>query len=94
MNGHKKSRRVIVAALATVALSVAACGRGSDDTVRTAAAEAPAAVEHRLAGLSPDAADRWSTNNRLVGLSADAAGRWSTNNRLAGFSADAAEQWG
>jgi hypothetical protein len=94
MRAHSKARQLIVVALAAAALTVA-CGTRSDVNLVGEAA-APTA-EHRLAGLSADAADRWTgAENRLAGLSADAADRWTTGGveyRLVGFTADAADRW-
>ena len=61
MTGHSKARRLILGAVAATVLAVA-CGNRSDvNLVGNEAAAAPVAAEHRLAGLSADAADRWST---------------------------------
>lgn len=102
MGLNQKVSRLIVIAVTAIALSVVACGTQGEVSVvgNEPAAAAEAGTEHRLAGLSADAADQWSTteaNNRLVGLSADAADQWSTQtgaeDRLDGLSADAAEAW-
>jgi hypothetical protein len=96
MRGHSKGRRLILVAVTATALTVVACGKRSDvNVVGVEPAAAAVVAEHRLAGLSADAADRWTgAEHRLAGLSADAADRWTgAEHRLAGLSADAADRW-
>jgi hypothetical protein len=96
MTAHSKARQLIIGALAATAL-VVACGTRSDVNVVGGTPAAASTAEHRLAGLSADAADRWTgAEYRLAGLSADAADRWTTDGveyRLVGLTADAADRW-